>query len=188
MQYLYLIKCQQFYKIGIANDVQSRLAQLSTGNPFELEVLAVYGYDNAEIVERALHQAFANNRKRGEWFELDIPELNNFRKICQLLGGVWAYEKELATVGEGELAEAEQEQELLGGINWRLERRDDRNPPGFAIMERGHSKNRKCLGYLSGTTLHNPSSPTIQEVESFLQMKYGAAIVGNVPVAESEKE
>ncbi len=87
MQYLYLIKCQQFYKIGIANDVQSRLAQLSTGNPFKLDVLAVYGFDSAEIVERALHQKFSKQRIRGEWFEIGEEAEMNFRHICQVLGG-----------------------------------------------------------------------------------------------------
>ena len=36
MQYLYIIKCNEFHKIGIANDVEARLAQLSTGNPYQL--------------------------------------------------------------------------------------------------------------------------------------------------------
>lgn len=53
MQYLYLIKCQQYYKIGVASDVESRLAQLSTDNPFPLKVEIVYKFDNADIVERA---------------------------------------------------------------------------------------------------------------------------------------
>ena len=92
MQYIYLIKCQQYYKIGIANDVQSRLAQLSTGNPFELEVLAVYGFKNANAVEVAIHQRYSGSRKRGEWFFLDDHDLVDFEQICQLLGG----EKEIA--------------------------------------------------------------------------------------------
>jgi hypothetical protein len=50
MQYVYLIKCQQFYKIGVANDVESRLAQLSTGNPFPLEVKVIYDNKNNRIV------------------------------------------------------------------------------------------------------------------------------------------
>jgi hypothetical protein len=116
MQHLYLIKCQQFYKIGIANDVESRLAQLSTGNPFELEVLAVYGFANAEPVERAIHQRFSNNRKRGEWFELSQSEVVVFNSICLLLGGQLA--NEVPTVEEEELEEAEVLAEPTDGGKW----------------------------------------------------------------------
>lgn len=59
MQYLYLIHCRNglrdFYKVGVANDVESRLAQLQTGNPLEMKILGAYGFDNAEIPERAIH-------------------------------------------------------------------------------------------------------------------------------------
>lgn len=117
-QYLYLIQCQQFYKIGIANDVESRLAQLSTGNPFELKVLAVYGFANAEIVERAIHQRFANSRARGEWFLLRDPEdVREYLLACQVLGGVPI--NELPTVAdEEEIEEAEVLAEPTEGAKW----------------------------------------------------------------------
>lgn len=164
MQYLYLIKCQQFYKIGIANDVESRLAQLSTGNPFELEVLAVYGFANAQVVEASLHQRFTNSRVRGEWFALNNSELAILDQVCQYLGGIPEEVKPIAN--EEDVAVAEQEQELIGGLGWRLERRPDRNPPGFAVYQRG--KEKKYLTYISANTLKNPNAPTIEEVENAL--------------------
>ena len=111
MQYLYLIKCQQYYKIGVANDVESRLAQLSTGNPFPLEVMAVYGYVNAELVERAVHQRFVNLRVRGEWFGLNENDLDDFHAVCVALGGI--YGKPLPTVVDDEIEEAEEIQNSL---------------------------------------------------------------------------
>lgn len=94
MQYLYLILCKtdndkthELYKIGVANDVESRLAQLQTGSPFELEIMECYGFDNAEIAERAIHQAFTKERVRGEWFELGFADVRKFTEICGLLGG-----------------------------------------------------------------------------------------------------
>ncbi len=118
MQSLYLIQCQQFYKIGIANDVQSRLAQLSTGNPFELKVLAVYDFYNAEPVERAIHQKFANTRKRGEWFELNGDDVLAFGQICQLLGGLMEGAKELPTVEDEGIEEAEVLAMPTEGAKW----------------------------------------------------------------------
>jgi len=87
MQYLYLIKCQQFYKIGVANDVKSRLAQLATGNPFDMQTIAIYAFDNASVVEASLHQAFAGLRKKGEWFQLLEGEIDDFNLACRVLGG-----------------------------------------------------------------------------------------------------
>lgn len=115
MQYLYLIKCQQYYKIGVANDVRARLAQLSTGNPFELNVLAVYGYENAEVVERALHQRFTNRWERGEWFSLDPEDLDVLAMVCQHLGG---RREEVPTVQDDEVEDAEVLAEPAEGGKW----------------------------------------------------------------------
>lgn len=111
MQYLYLIKCREFYKIGIANDVQSRLAQLSTGNPFELEPVTVSGFDNAIAVETVLHQRFASRRRRGEWFELSAEDVIEFDKIVYLLHGSGA--PDITDVNEAEIEDAEEVQEVV---------------------------------------------------------------------------
>jgi hypothetical protein len=111
MQYLYLIKCQQYYKIGVANDVQSRLAQLSTGNPFELEPVTVCGFDNASAVEAVLHQRFESRRVRGEWFDLDSEDLIVFDKIILLLN-VHHSAPEITDVNDEEIEEAEEIQEI----------------------------------------------------------------------------
>lgn len=87
MQYLYLIKCQQFYKIGIANDVENRLAQLSTGNPYPLVVEIIYEFENAEAVERVLHMRYKEKRERGEWFTLSYDDKKDIHTICLMLGG-----------------------------------------------------------------------------------------------------
>lgn len=116
MQYLYLIKCQHFYKIGVANDVASRYAQLSTGNPFDLEILDVYSFENANSVETVLHQRYASVRKRGEWFELTSQDIDNFNKICQLLGGLF-YGSE-PTLDEYEVEEEEVLAEPTEGAKW----------------------------------------------------------------------
>jgi hypothetical protein len=166
-QYLYLIKCQQYYKIGVANDVQSRLAQLSTGNPFELEPLTVSGFDNASAVETVLHQRFAAKRQRGEWFSLNSDDVATIDKIIILLGGTSA--PDITEVDECEIEQAEETQEtqdiLVGGVSWRLERRNDRNPPGYAIYQRGR---KVYLGYVGMRSLSDPDHPTVEEIEAVI--------------------
>jgi hypothetical protein len=87
MSYVYLIRSIEYYKIGIANDVESRLAQLQTGNPNELVIEACYEFPNSQTVEAVLHQKFIYVRKRGEWFQLTSADLETFNQICTLLGG-----------------------------------------------------------------------------------------------------
>ena len=55
-------------KIGVSNDVPARMAQLQTGNPTRLRLLAVC--PGGEPLERQLHRQFAHVRAEGEWFRL----------------------------------------------------------------------------------------------------------------------
>lgn len=86
MENLYLIKCNEFYKIGIATDLENRLAALQTGNPYPLEVEACYQFVNASVVEKALHQRFSASRTIGEWFRIG-DSIEDFKMICSMLGG-----------------------------------------------------------------------------------------------------
>lgn len=88
MPYLYLIKCRDIYKIGIAADVKARLASLQTGNPYPIEVCAYYQFQDPSPVEKSLHQKFYDKRKQGEWFALGGADLKALDDICALLGGV----------------------------------------------------------------------------------------------------
>jgi hypothetical protein len=87
-EYLYLIGCvEKFYKIGKASNLQERLSQLQTGNPYRLRIFIAYGFPNATIIERCLHQRFADKRSNGEWFELSGKDLGDFSQLCEMLGG-----------------------------------------------------------------------------------------------------
>src|SRR3972149_5212027 len=88
MENLYLIKCNEFYKIGIANDMESRLVQLQTGNPYVLIVDARFQFPNAGVVEKALHQRFTGVRTLGEWFKLGERDREDFLELCRMLGGL----------------------------------------------------------------------------------------------------
>ena len=56
------------FKIGIAQNIQSRLAQLQAGNPKRLKVVcSVDGVDST--LERKLHARYAKYRLSGEWFD-----------------------------------------------------------------------------------------------------------------------
>ena len=175
MQYLYLIKCQQFYKIGIANDVESRLAQLSTGNPFQLQLINVYGFENAEVVEKAIHQRFSSDRVRGEWFEIPNVNLDLFGEICEILGGVRVSshatgssdfqieeaEAEAEEIGEY-LPTIEDVKRIMGDLNYRLEYRyNELGIRGFAWRLR--TGNKTCPLYIG------KRNPIFNQVKEMLQ-------------------
>jgi predicted GIY-YIG superfamily endonuclease len=67
-------------KIGIARNVERRVATLQTGNAFKLNVMAVIPCSSrieAQSLEERLHKRFAKQRIRGEWFQGNI----DFRRI-----------------------------------------------------------------------------------------------------------
>jgi hypothetical protein len=53
-------------KIGLARDVEKRVAQLRTGSPVQITLLAVT--DGGQPREFTYHQRFAEHRLHGEWF------------------------------------------------------------------------------------------------------------------------
>lgn len=64
-------------KIGWASDPHKRLAQLQSGNHEQLRLLDCdqFPVEDAREIERDLHQTFAAQRIRGEWFRAEGPVL-----------------------------------------------------------------------------------------------------------------
>lgn len=73
--YVYIIKCCLFVKIGIAHDVKFRMSQMQVGCPFKLSLLASWKSDDALIEEEILHDRYDKHRVRGEWFNIPDAEL-----------------------------------------------------------------------------------------------------------------
>ena len=101
MENLYLIKCNEFYKIGIANDLDDRLTNLQVGNPYKLVVADCFEFPNAFVVEQVLHREFAGVRKLGEWFLLTGDDVRKFREECLSLGGVRSVRRPRVRITEG---------------------------------------------------------------------------------------
>jgi predicted GIY-YIG superfamily endonuclease len=80
MSYVYVFRCDNYYKIGRTKNVARRISHLQSGSPYQIHyVAAVKCYcdteqDHALCFEAHLHRYFQNCRKRGEWFCLDEHE------------------------------------------------------------------------------------------------------------------
>ena len=59
-------------KIGIAGNPQSRLSNLQTSCPFEIELYATLNLPRelAAVTEQLAHEAFESHHLQGEWFDI----------------------------------------------------------------------------------------------------------------------
>ena len=80
--FLYIIKCNEFYKIGISYEPYCRIDNMQTSNPFKLELIFKKQFNNVLKIEKELHKLFINKREIGEWFKLSEKDL---LKIDRLL-------------------------------------------------------------------------------------------------------
>ena len=70
-EYLYLLECEQYYKIGISNNPKNRFTAIRTANPFEVKpVMCIFTYDRKKTkqLEKMLHSRFKIIQHRNEWF------------------------------------------------------------------------------------------------------------------------
>ena len=82
--YVYVIQdidISNFYKIGRTSNPSRRFKELSQLLPFEIEVVAIVPTDDAPTLEWQLHQRYAEQHQRGEWFKLQD---HHVREICNI--------------------------------------------------------------------------------------------------------
>lgn len=80
--FLYLIQCNEYTKIGISENVSRRLADLRTHNPYDLKVLASFEFPSAIVAEAAIHAQYEPFRVRNEWFRLDENQIQEICRLC----------------------------------------------------------------------------------------------------------
>jgi hypothetical protein len=75
---------EEYYKIGITKkDPKERVKQLQTGNAFDIELVYQFETEIGNLTETTLHRTFSQNHKRGEWFELEYEQVENFLSVCE---------------------------------------------------------------------------------------------------------
>jgi len=84
--YIYIIKCNEYVKIGKSDYVEERLKLLQTGNPYRLELLFKFKCDNSDLAmstEAHLHRHFSKKHHAGEWFKLTKSDINSIKSIIK---------------------------------------------------------------------------------------------------------
>lgn len=70
--YVYMMSAGNFIKIGHSANPEKRVEQMQTGNPHEIEIIALLPFDSkkqAHNEEKRLHFMLKKHNFRGEWFK-----------------------------------------------------------------------------------------------------------------------
>ncbi len=75
MKYIYLLKgTKDFYKIGITQNISTRLHNINTSNHDDIFVVTSRLVENAPILETELHAKYSHRRTKSEWFHFTPEE------------------------------------------------------------------------------------------------------------------
>lgn len=87
MGIIYLLKDDNgMYKIGITTRKSTkRLKELQTGNAEEIRVVSEFKSEYFRKIENTLHRRYTSKRMKGEWFNLEKEDTQNFISECQSL-------------------------------------------------------------------------------------------------------
>lgn len=78
---VYVIQCNDYYKIGITLRPAHRFQSLQVSNPYKIYLVYSKPIIGARAVERKLHQSLRSTHVRGEWFKLDSEQLQLVKDI-----------------------------------------------------------------------------------------------------------
>lgn len=68
-EYVYVISCDVYCKVGRSGDPFGRMRDLQSSNPFPLAMRWIFWAEDAVALEGDAHKALESYRIRGEWFE-----------------------------------------------------------------------------------------------------------------------
>lgn len=84
-KHVYLIRSGDYHKIGIAKNVKARMLSLDTSNPMPIELIESHKCKQARKVERYLHDKYAEQRVKLEWFKLNDEQIT---EVITYMSGV----------------------------------------------------------------------------------------------------
>jgi hypothetical protein len=80
--YVYLLRGDNCYKIGLSNNVYRRWKEVSPKLPFETEIVTMIATEDMYKLEASLHKKFSGKRMNGEWFDLDNEDVEYIKKLA----------------------------------------------------------------------------------------------------------
>ena len=74
--FVYLMRCEQYHKIGYSNDPRKRQMSMQVGCPFDICIVSMFETLTPIWDESYLHELLQPHKYKGEWFRLP-PEMRN---------------------------------------------------------------------------------------------------------------
>lgn len=75
--FVYLLKCQTFYKVGFSQNINNRIESLQSGNPFDITLVDSFKSSNPYVDEQNIHKYLKAYRLHGEWFNIPSCVITN---------------------------------------------------------------------------------------------------------------
>jgi len=80
--FVYLLKGDNYHKIGLSRNVSKRLKQIQSALPFATRLICSIPTEDMHTLEAELHERFADKRANGEWFELDEADVAMLKELA----------------------------------------------------------------------------------------------------------
>lgn len=81
-----------YVKIGYSKDPCERLKDHQVSTPYELWILIQLPVEDAEAVERQLHELLGDKNTRGEWFELGYRDYDMLADMMKMAASSYEFE------------------------------------------------------------------------------------------------
>lgn len=81
---IYILYSCGYYKIGITTNIDKRISDLQTGNPFLIQLVFFKIINDASALESELHKKYKNKNVLGEWFWLNNEDIQDIRVAVDL--------------------------------------------------------------------------------------------------------
>jgi len=90
--YIYVMKCEDYMKIGMSTNIKNRLESISACTPFDVSILGTFEFEDrasASVAERLCHEELkkANFHKKLEWFHLNDESMEVVKKCTETIKG-----------------------------------------------------------------------------------------------------
>ena len=82
---LYILKTNEYYKIGISSNLYQRITILNNMNPYGVNIVNIILLKNPQIIEKQIHLILKEKLFNGkEWFALNKNDVNLLKKLNNL--------------------------------------------------------------------------------------------------------
>lgn len=151
---LYVLKTgANYYKIGLASEIKSRISQLQTGCPTPIETVALHDVIFPKKIEALSHREMKQYAIRGEWFEVPDDRIDEFlAEVSDLV----------ARGNTGDLNYKEEETELIKTVR-------------AAILRSGFSSKTEqayihwISRFQSAFQGAHPTLPDVKQIQKFIE-------------------